>query len=203
MMQMCNVDAHDQGKPQNTWHEILKSWWFIYPITPPHLPTSNTNDIKNVARFDMQMLCTGDKTFCLPPFHHIRLWQRCCLISFLVQKVPLNSSQRRLWLTSFTDPPTHTKLLTIAYYCLFSGLSVHVGVSCLLSPFYIASVTKSFDLFGVYQSKMWSCKCNHHNHHHCSRHLAVIHSQSWCRFLDLMGPVEDFDIFEIWDCVTK
>lgn len=96
-------------KMQNTWHEILKSWWFIYPITLPHLPTSNTNDIKNVERFDMLMLCTGDKTFCLPPFHHIRLWQRCCLISFLAQKAPLKSSQRWLWLTSFTDPPTHTQ----------------------------------------------------------------------------------------------
>lgn len=203
VMQMCvTADAHDQGKPQNTWHEILKSRWFIYPITPPHLPTSNTNDIKNVERFDMQMPCTGDKTFCLPPFHHIRLWQRCCLISFLAQKAPLNSSQRWLWLTSFSDPPTHTKLLTIVYYCLFSGLSVHVGVSWF-HLFCAASVTKSFGPFGVFQTKMWSCKFNHHSHYHCSRHMAVIYSQRWCRFLDLMGQLEAIYIFEISDCITK
>lgn len=114
VMQMCDVaDARHQGKPQNTWHEILKSQWFIYPITPPHLPTSNTNDIKNVERFDMQMSCTGDKTFCLPPFHHIRLWQRCCLISFLAQKAPLNSSQRwHLFLrSSYTHKASNDRLL--------------------------------------------------------------------------------------------
>lgn len=106
-MQMCG--AHDRGKTRETWWGILKSLWFIYRIIPPHLPTSDTSDIKNVDRFDMQMSCAGYKTFCLSAFCRIRLWQRCCLISFLAQRCSIKLQSKMVLVNLFhRSSYTHT-----------------------------------------------------------------------------------------------